>query len=113
MLSPSLSFLIVSPPPSSLLLPLSSLVPQREANGSFNTIDDSGVNAKFVNAVYDALLSTVSVLQREHTYRYKHPDNKTKETRKYAITPCGHLQRVYVPGLFCKAMPIKHTTGHF
>uniref|UniRef100_A0A3B4XG34 HECT-type E3 ubiquitin transferase n=1 Tax=Seriola lalandi dorsalis TaxID=1841481 RepID=A0A3B4XG34_SERLL len=31
---------------------------KREANGSFNTIDDSGVNAKFVNAVYDALLST-------------------------------------------------------
>ncbi|XP_070834216.1 probable E3 ubiquitin-protein ligase HECTD2 [Chaetodon trifascialis] len=33
---------------------------KREANGSFNTVDDSGVNAKFVNAVYDALLSTVS-----------------------------------------------------
>lgn len=38
----------------------SLLLFQREANGSFNTIDDSGVNAKFVNAVYDALLSTVS-----------------------------------------------------
>lgn len=32
---------------------------QREANGLFNTIEDSGVNAKFVNAVYDTLLGTV------------------------------------------------------
>lgn len=43
-----------------LMPPFSSISSQREANGSFNTIDDSGVNAKFVNAVYDALLSTVS-----------------------------------------------------
>lgn len=48
----SFPFLIVFPPSS--LLPF-----QREANGSFNTIDDSGVNAKFVNAVYDALLGAV------------------------------------------------------
>ncbi|XP_053292088.1 probable E3 ubiquitin-protein ligase HECTD2 isoform X1 [Pleuronectes platessa] len=37
---------------------------KREANGSFNTIDDSGVNAKFVNAVYDALLSTPQDIQK-------------------------------------------------
>ncbi|KAA8583475.1 hypothetical protein FQN60_014683, partial [Etheostoma spectabile] len=36
----------------------------REANGSFHTIDDSGVNAKFVNAVYDALLSTPQDIQK-------------------------------------------------
>uniref|UniRef100_A0A671X9Y0 HECT-type E3 ubiquitin transferase n=1 Tax=Sparus aurata TaxID=8175 RepID=A0A671X9Y0_SPAAU len=35
-----------------------------KANGSFNTIDDSGVNAKFVNAVYDALLSTPQDIQK-------------------------------------------------
>lgn len=47
-----------------LLFPLSSpffsLLSQREANGSFNTIEDSGLDAPFVNAVYDALLRTVS-----------------------------------------------------
>ncbi|XP_034754357.1 probable E3 ubiquitin-protein ligase HECTD2 [Etheostoma cragini] len=37
---------------------------KREANGSFHTIDDSGVNAKFVNAVYDALLSTPQDIQK-------------------------------------------------
>ncbi|XP_029986108.1 probable E3 ubiquitin-protein ligase HECTD2, partial [Sphaeramia orbicularis] len=37
---------------------------KREANGSFNTIDDSGVNAKFVNAVYDALLNTPQDIQK-------------------------------------------------
>lgn len=37
----------------------SAFVSQREANGLFNTIEDSGVNTKFVNAVYDALLNTV------------------------------------------------------
>ncbi|KAJ4921946.1 hypothetical protein JOQ06_021717 [Pogonophryne albipinna] len=37
---------------------------EREANASFNTIDDSGVNAKFVNAVYDALLSTPQDIQK-------------------------------------------------
>uniref|UniRef100_A0A4W6BRU9 HECT-type E3 ubiquitin transferase n=1 Tax=Lates calcarifer TaxID=8187 RepID=A0A4W6BRU9_LATCA len=37
---------------------------KREANGSFNTIDDSGVNAKFVNTVYDALLSTPQDIQK-------------------------------------------------
>lgn len=37
---------------------------KREANGLFNTIDDSGVNAKFVNAVYDALLSTPQDIQK-------------------------------------------------
>lgn len=35
---------------------------QREANGSFNTTEDSGLDAKFVNAVYDALLCTVSTV---------------------------------------------------
>lgn len=56
--------------PSPPLLPgsasVSSLclnVPQREANGLFNTIEDSGVNGKFVSAVYDSLLSTVSTTQ--------------------------------------------------
>lgn len=33
--------------------------PQKEANAPFNTIEDSGINTKFVNAVYDALLHTV------------------------------------------------------
>ncbi|KAM4607024.1 putative E3 ubiquitin-protein ligase HECTD2 [Polymixia lowei] len=37
---------------------------KREANGSFNTTEDSGVNAKFVNAVYDALLSTPQDIQK-------------------------------------------------
>ncbi|XP_072301545.1 probable E3 ubiquitin-protein ligase HECTD2 [Eucyclogobius newberryi] len=37
---------------------------KREANGSFNTTDDSGVNAKFVNAVYDALLNTPQDIQK-------------------------------------------------
>ncbi|XP_068597078.1 probable E3 ubiquitin-protein ligase HECTD2 [Brachionichthys hirsutus] len=37
---------------------------KREANGSFNTIDDSGVNGKFVNGVYDALLSTPQDIQK-------------------------------------------------
>lgn len=58
MLSPSLSFLI--------FFPCCFVLTQREANGSFNTIDDSGVNAKFVNAVYDALLSTVSTCSLWH-----------------------------------------------
>ncbi|XP_060794939.1 probable E3 ubiquitin-protein ligase HECTD2 isoform X2 [Neoarius graeffei] len=31
---------------------------KREANAPFNTIEDSGINTKFVNAVYDALLHT-------------------------------------------------------
>lgn len=33
---------------------------QKEANAPFNTIEDSGINIKFVNIVYDALLHTVS-----------------------------------------------------
>lgn len=33
---------------------------QKEANAAFNTIEDSGINIKFVNIVYDALLHTVS-----------------------------------------------------
>ncbi|KAK7945016.1 hypothetical protein WMY93_000744 [Mugilogobius chulae] len=37
---------------------------KREANGTFNTIDDSGVNAKFVNTVYDALLNTPQDIQK-------------------------------------------------
>ncbi|XP_062859267.1 probable E3 ubiquitin-protein ligase HECTD2 isoform X2 [Trichomycterus rosablanca] len=31
---------------------------KKEANAPFNTIEDSGINTKFVNAVYDALLHT-------------------------------------------------------
>ncbi|XP_023402697.1 probable E3 ubiquitin-protein ligase HECTD2 isoform X3 [Loxodonta africana] len=31
---------------------------KKDTTASFNTIEDSGVNAKFVNAVYDALLNT-------------------------------------------------------
>ncbi|KAM8852011.1 putative E3 ubiquitin-protein ligase HECTD2 isoform 1-T1 [Synchiropus picturatus] len=37
---------------------------KREANGIFNTTEDSGVNAKFVNTVYDALLSTPQDIQK-------------------------------------------------
>ncbi|XP_076981572.1 putative E3 ubiquitin-protein ligase HECTD2 isoform X3 [Tamandua tetradactyla] len=37
---------------------------KREANASFNTIEDSGINAKFVNAVYDALLNTPQDIQK-------------------------------------------------
>uniref|UniRef100_A0A3Q2DD05 HECT-type E3 ubiquitin transferase n=1 Tax=Cyprinodon variegatus TaxID=28743 RepID=A0A3Q2DD05_CYPVA len=37
---------------------------KREANGLFNTIEDSGVNAKFVNAVYDSLLGTPQDIQK-------------------------------------------------
>uniref|UniRef100_A0A3Q4GJT9 HECT-type E3 ubiquitin transferase n=1 Tax=Neolamprologus brichardi TaxID=32507 RepID=A0A3Q4GJT9_NEOBR len=37
---------------------------KREANGLFNTIEDSGVNTKFVNAVYDALLNTPQDIQK-------------------------------------------------
>uniref|UniRef100_A0A3P9MBR3 HECT-type E3 ubiquitin transferase n=1 Tax=Oryzias latipes TaxID=8090 RepID=A0A3P9MBR3_ORYLA len=37
---------------------------KREANGLFNTIEDSGVNAKFVNAVYDTLLGTPQDIQK-------------------------------------------------
>lgn len=33
---------------------------QKDTNPPFNTIEDSGINAKFVNVVYDALLNTVS-----------------------------------------------------
>lgn len=35
---------------------------QKDASASFNTLEDSGINAKFVNAVYDALLNTVSII---------------------------------------------------
>uniref|UniRef100_A0A3Q0RS83 HECT-type E3 ubiquitin transferase n=1 Tax=Amphilophus citrinellus TaxID=61819 RepID=A0A3Q0RS83_AMPCI len=37
---------------------------KREANGLFNTTEDSGVNTKFVNAVYDALLNTPQDIQK-------------------------------------------------
>lgn len=33
---------------------------QKDTSSPFNTIEDSGINAKFVNVVYDALLNTVS-----------------------------------------------------
>uniref|UniRef100_A0A8P0SCH9 HECT domain E3 ubiquitin protein ligase 2 n=2 Tax=Canis lupus familiaris TaxID=9615 RepID=A0A8P0SCH9_CANLF len=36
---------------------------KKDATASFNTIEDSGINAKFVNAVYDALLNTVSTIK--------------------------------------------------
>uniref|UniRef100_A0A8C7Z0Q3 HECT-type E3 ubiquitin transferase n=1 Tax=Oryzias sinensis TaxID=183150 RepID=A0A8C7Z0Q3_9TELE len=39
---------------------------KREANGLFNTIEDSGVNAKFVNAVYDTLLGTPQDIQKSN-----------------------------------------------
>lgn len=35
---------------------------QKDAAASFNTIEDSGVNANLVNAVFDALLNTVSIV---------------------------------------------------
>ncbi|KAM4852551.1 putative E3 ubiquitin-protein ligase HECTD2 isoform 4-T4 [Thomomys bottae] len=37
---------------------------KKDATASFNTIEDSGINAKFVNAVYDALLSTPQDIQK-------------------------------------------------
>ncbi|XP_029620347.1 probable E3 ubiquitin-protein ligase HECTD2 [Salmo trutta] len=37
---------------------------KKEANAPFNTIEDSGINTKFVNAVYDALLLTPPDTQR-------------------------------------------------
>ncbi|XP_046885938.1 probable E3 ubiquitin-protein ligase HECTD2 [Hypomesus transpacificus] len=37
---------------------------KREANAPFNTTEDSGVNSKFVNAVYDALLFTPPDIQK-------------------------------------------------
>ncbi|CDQ66583.1 unnamed protein product [Oncorhynchus mykiss] len=37
---------------------------KREANAPFNTIEDSGVNSKFLNAVYDALLCTPQDIQK-------------------------------------------------
>nr|XP_057907388.1 probable E3 ubiquitin-protein ligase HECTD2 [Doryrhamphus excisus] len=37
---------------------------KRDPNGCFDTIDDSGVNAKFVNVVYDSLLSTPQDIQK-------------------------------------------------
>ncbi|XP_042816676.1 probable E3 ubiquitin-protein ligase HECTD2 isoform X6 [Panthera tigris] len=37
---------------------------KKDATTSFNTIEDSGINAKFVNAVYDALLNTPQDIQK-------------------------------------------------
>ncbi|XP_068817606.1 probable E3 ubiquitin-protein ligase HECTD2 [Capricornis sumatraensis] len=37
---------------------------KKDASASFNTIEDSGINAKFVNAVYDALLNTPQDIQK-------------------------------------------------
>uniref|UniRef100_A0A8D0G4C5 HECT-type E3 ubiquitin transferase n=1 Tax=Sphenodon punctatus TaxID=8508 RepID=A0A8D0G4C5_SPHPU len=37
---------------------------KKDANASFNTIEDCGINAKFVNAVYDALLNTPQDIQK-------------------------------------------------
>ncbi|KAG3264497.1 HECT domain E3 ubiquitin protein ligase 2 [Ictidomys tridecemlineatus] len=37
---------------------------KKDATASFNTIEDSGINAKFVNAVYDALLNTPQDIQK-------------------------------------------------
>uniref|UniRef100_F7BTG6 Probable E3 ubiquitin-protein ligase HECTD2 n=1 Tax=Monodelphis domestica TaxID=13616 RepID=F7BTG6_MONDO len=41
-----------------------SAVFKKDANTPFNTIEDSGINAKFVNAVYDALLNTPQDIQK-------------------------------------------------
>ncbi|KAG7457280.1 putative E3 ubiquitin-protein ligase HECTD2 [Solea senegalensis] len=37
---------------------------KREANGLFNTIEDSGINVKFVNTVYDTLINTPQDIQK-------------------------------------------------
>ncbi|XP_016774334.1 probable E3 ubiquitin-protein ligase HECTD2 isoform X2 [Pan troglodytes] len=37
---------------------------KKDATASFNTIEDSGINAKFVNAVYDTLLNTPQDVQK-------------------------------------------------
>ncbi|KAF5911201.1 hypothetical protein HPG69_019569, partial [Diceros bicornis minor] len=37
---------------------------KKDASASFNTVEDSGINAKFVNAVYDILLNTVSIIYK-------------------------------------------------
>ncbi|KAJ3610522.1 hypothetical protein NHX12_022614 [Muraenolepis orangiensis] len=37
---------------------------KREANGAFDTIDDSGVNTEFINTVYDALQNTPPDIQK-------------------------------------------------
>ncbi|XP_004838552.1 probable E3 ubiquitin-protein ligase HECTD2 isoform X2 [Heterocephalus glaber] len=37
---------------------------KKDVTASFNTIEDSGINAKFVNAVYDALLNTPQDIQK-------------------------------------------------
>ncbi|XP_027695624.1 probable E3 ubiquitin-protein ligase HECTD2 [Vombatus ursinus] len=37
---------------------------KKDANTPFNTLEDSGINAKFVNAVYDALLNTPQDIQK-------------------------------------------------
>ncbi|KAJ8406827.1 hypothetical protein AAFF_G00297430 [Aldrovandia affinis] len=37
---------------------------KKEANAPFNTIEDSGINTKFVNAVYDSLLYTPPDIQK-------------------------------------------------
>ncbi|XP_070343386.1 probable E3 ubiquitin-protein ligase HECTD2 isoform X2 [Equus asinus] len=37
---------------------------KKDASASFNTIEDSGINAKFVNAVYDTLLNTPQDIQK-------------------------------------------------
>lgn len=37
---------------------------KKDANSPFNTTEDSGINAKFVNVVYDALLNTPQDVQK-------------------------------------------------
>uniref|UniRef100_F7DKG7 Probable E3 ubiquitin-protein ligase HECTD2 n=1 Tax=Callithrix jacchus TaxID=9483 RepID=F7DKG7_CALJA len=37
---------------------------KKDATASFNTIEDSGINAKFVNAVYDTLINTPQDIQK-------------------------------------------------
>ncbi|XP_068254220.1 probable E3 ubiquitin-protein ligase HECTD2 isoform X3 [Nyctibius grandis] len=37
---------------------------KKDTNSPFNTIEDSGINAKFVNVVYDALLNTPQDVQK-------------------------------------------------
>lgn len=41
---------------------------QKDTSSPFNTIEDSGINVKFVNIVYDALLNTVS--RRIHVLKH-------------------------------------------
>ncbi|MEQ2202073.1 hypothetical protein XENOCAPTIV_023574, partial [Xenoophorus captivus] len=69
---------------------------KREANGLFNTIEDSGVNAKFVSVVYDSLLSTVSETKpSSHLQNPETPVIRVLEVWAqdiiYVICPCSRI----------------------